>query len=346
MSKETYEYLNSGNILVGFTEKRGEAWWSKKELQHGEPNHYTGAIPVSDVRRRLFHWKAIEAPVFVQVPDLKSATEGDMKFIPQDDRKAIVRNDTYETLGLFKETYAIHQYDEWLLDTVSNVIDDSNLQIGSAGLLRNGGVAWVSIEMPESISTKAGFDFRPHLLATTSHNGTLATTFKRCITAVVCDNTLAGALSEDGSQFKTRHSKNSNGRVQSIRDALGIIHTMAEDFGAEIERLSSMVVTTAEWDAIVERLMPTVVGADARPQSVSRAQNKQEAVRHLYKHDPRVAPWIGTGLGVLQAFNTYQQHYVGKAESRVERNALNALNGKGDEFDRQVIRTLHDVVMA
>ena len=28
------------------------------------------------------------------------------------------------------------------------------------------------------------------------------------------------------------------------------------------------------------------------------------------------------------------------------RNALNALNGKGDEFDRQVIRTLHDVVMA
>jgi hypothetical protein len=134
--------------------------------------------------------------------------------------------------------------------------------------------------------------------------------------------------------------------VQSIRDALGIIHTMAEDFGAEIERLSSMVVTTAEWDAIVERLMPTVVGADARPQSVSRAQNKQEAVRHLYKNDPRVAPWMGTGLGVLQAFNTYQQHFVGKAESRVERNALNALNGKGDEFDRQVIRTLHDVVMA
>lgn len=336
MSKETSQWLNQ-NVLVGFTSKRGNAWHYKADDQGAEPNHYTEAIPVEDVKRRLFHWKAVEAPVFVQVPS--------GNYIQQNDRKAIVRDDTFTTLGMFKDSYQIHQYEEWLLGTVANVIDDSNLQIGSAGLLRDGGVAWVSIEMPDTISTKAGFEFRPHLLATTSHNGTLATTFKRVVTAVVCDNTLAGALGETGSEFKTRHSKFSNGRIQDIRDALGIIHSMVDEVSLEIERLSSITVTQSEWDAIVDRLVPVGLEGDARPQAISRAQNKQEAIRHLYKYDPRVAPWQGTGLGVLNAFNTYQHHLSGKDESRVERNALNALNGKTDDFDREVLRILGDVVL-
>lgn len=339
MSRETSQWLNQ-NVLVGFTSKRGNAWHYKSTDQGTEPNHYEQAIPVDDVKRRLFHWKAIEAPVFVQVP-----ANGTFKYIPQDDRKAIVRDDSNEVLGMFKDSYQIHQYEEWLLGTVADVVDDSNLQIGSAGLLRNGGVAWVSIEMPETLTTKAGFEFRPHLLATTSHNGTLATTFKRVVTAVVCDNTLAGALGEEGSEFKTRHSKYSNGRIQDIRDALGIIHSMADEVSLEIERLSSLTVTQSEWDAIVDRLIPVGTEGETRPQAISRSQNKQEAIRHLYKHDPRVAPWMGTGLGVLQAFNTYQHHFSGKDDSRVERNALNALNGKTDEFDRQVLRIMNDVVL-
>jgi len=340
MSKETSQWLNQ-NVLVGFTSKRGNAWHYKSTDQGVEPNHYEQAIPVEDVRRRLFNWQAVEAPVFVQVPD----NAGVNRYIEQTERKAIVRNDTYETLGMFKDSYQIHQYDQWLIGTISNIIDDSNLQIGSAGLLRNGGVAWVSIEMPETVQTKAGFEIRPHLLGTTSHNGTIATTFKRVVTAVVCDNTLAGALGEQGSEFKIRHSKFSNGRIQDIRDALGIIHAMADEASAQIERLSSLTVTQAEWDAIVERLVPINVGEDARPQSVSRAQNKQELIRHLYKSDPRCEPWTGTQLGVLQTFNTWNQHYSGKDDSRVERNAFNALNGKTEEFDRQVLRTINDVVL-
>lgn len=343
MSRETSQWLNR-NVLVGFTSKRGHAWHYKATEQGNEPNHYENAVPVEDVQRRLFHWKAVEAPVYVRVPD--SSVAGGFKYIEQNDRKAIVRDDNFETLGLFKDSYMIHQYREWLLDTVANIIDDSNLQIGSAGLLRNGGVAWVSIELPENVTTKAGFDVRPHLLATTSHNGTLATTFKRVVTAVVCDNTLAGALGEEGSEFKTRHSKNSNGKVQSIRDALGIIHTMTDDVVSEIERLSSITVTQSEWDAIVDRLVPISAEGDARPQAISRATNKQEAIRHMYKYDERCAPWQGTALGVLNAFNTYYHHLSGKDESRVERNALNALHGKTDEFDRQVLRVMNDVVFA
>lgn len=342
MSKESYDWLNQ-NVLVGFTEKRGHAWHYKASAQGDEQNHYAGAIPIEDVKRRLFHWKAVEFPVCVRVPDDRTALG--FRYIPQDDRKAIVRDDTQDTLGIFKDSYAIHQYDEWLLQNIANIIDDSSLEIGSAGLLRNGGVAWVSIEMPENVTTKAGFEFRPHLIATTSHNGTLATTYKRVVTAVVCDNTLSGALGEDGAQFKARHSKNSNYKIQSVRDALGIVHKMADDVMLEIERLSSITVTDAEWDAIVNQLMPVGSEGDVRPQAISRAKNKQEVVRHLYKNDPRVAPWQHTGLGVLNAFNTFNHHFTGKDTSRVERNAWNTLTGKTESADRQVLSVLNQVVL-
>ena len=344
MSKETLEWLNR-NVLVGFTEKRGNAWHYRASVQEGqEPNHYTGAIPIEDVRRRLFHWKAVEAPVCVRVDDPR--TESGYRYIPQEDRKAIIRDDTNETLGILSDGYAIHQYDEWLLKNVADIIDDSDLRIGSAGLLKNGGVAWVSIELPENIQTASGFEVRPNLLATTSHNGSLATSFLTVCTAVVCDNTLTTALNEKGARHVTRHSKYSGMKLQHVRDALGIVHSLAEDVVGDIDRLSAISVSDTEWNEIVNRIVPIDTSESARPQTVSRAKNKQEEIRSMYLHDPRVAPWTGTALGALNAFNTFNHHSAGRDETRAERNALNALMGKTSEYDAYVLSVINNVVMA
>ena len=71
------------------------------------------------------------------------------------DYQAIGRDDTDEVFKVFKSGYQIHQYREWLLGSVANLID-ANLAIGSAGLLQNGGTAWVSIELPADIETPSG----------------------------------------------------------------------------------------------------------------------------------------------------------------------------------------------
>ena len=36
--------------------------------------------------------------------------------------------------------------------------------------------------------------------------------------------------------------------------------------------------------------------------------HQREALERLYPHDERVSPWSGTGLGVVQAVNTYEHH--------------------------------------
>ncbi|MBM7512297.1 hypothetical protein JOD65_001841 [Nocardioides cavernae] len=153
MSKETLEHLNT-NTLIGNTDYRGTAWHYRAELQGVETNHYAGPIPVYDVQRRLFDWQGVSRPLAVDVPaDLETMdhlNEFDVpaRWVELSDKQAICRSDNDYVMGIFSTGYTMHQYDEWLLATVANVLDD-NLSISSAGVLRQGAVAWVEVSVPE-----------------------------------------------------------------------------------------------------------------------------------------------------------------------------------------------------
>jgi hypothetical protein len=75
-------------------------------------------------------------------------------------------------------------------------------------------------------------------------------------------------------------------------------------------------------------------------------ENKQEILRQMYRNDPMVAPWSGSALGVLQAFNTYTHHVSGKNDNRAERNAMSAINGKIQQADAKVLEVLNELVLA
>lgn len=328
MSSETREWL-SQNTLIGFTSKRGHAWHHRA----GDNNWYPEAIPVEDVHKRLFHWEAEERPLYV--PTLPGVDWNAMQEVPG--RKAITRSDTGHVLGIFKGGYQPHQYGEWLLDNVANILDDS-LQIGSAGLLKGGAVAWVSVEMPETLEAIAGVRFRPYLLACTSFDGSIATTYKEVVTSVVCDNTMTAALNESSATVKVRHSSKSLTRIQDVRDALGIVHKVADDFSAEVERLSAVRVDDATWERITRELVPMPEDPEKSKRAASLAITKRDTLMRLWRDDERVAPWAGTAFGAWQAFNTYGQHEANvRGMSRQERNMLNAVNGTIESADAETV---------
>ena len=53
--------------MIGFTDKRGNAWHYREALQGEEPNHYPGPVPVTDVHRRLFNWTPTEEEISTTV---------------------------------------------------------------------------------------------------------------------------------------------------------------------------------------------------------------------------------------------------------------------------------------
>lgn len=346
MSEETATWLNT-MTLIGFTDQRGHAWHYRKGAQGAEPNHYPTAIPVEDVRRRLFHWKVAEGDV-VSTATLMNDTGVGTVTVRDPARKSMLRppgalgpDDAGAILGIFRSGYAGHDYEEWLLEQVAAILDD-DLAIGSAGLLKGGAVAWVSVEVPETITTPEGVAFRPHLLATTSFDGSLATTFKRVVQNVVCDNTHAVAMGEAGQQVKVRHSRHSQLKLADARDALAMVHTIAEDFATEVARLTAVKVSDDDWARFLEEIAP-VTGQEGRARTI--AQTKHERLSRLWNHDTRVAPWRGTAWGAVQALSTYTHHEsVVRGMARAERNMLRAVEGGVDALDRDSAQRILAIV--
>lgn len=332
MGTENSEWYNQ-NILIGMTSQRGKAWHYKESSQGTEPNHYDGAIPVEDVERRLFFWNAIELPMEYTTPT------GEKMIVPR--KKVIVRDDTYASLGVPSEKYQSHQYSEWLIQNVANFLDD-DLVIGSAGLLKGGAVAWVQVEMPENMRV-ADVEFRPTLLATTSFNGSIATTYKRVVTIVVCDNTRELALEENGDTYRVRHTANSLARIAEARSALDIIHTMTDDFTKELESLLAIKVSDTQFDKFLTKFVPATDN-DGKNKA-TRTDNVREQLKGLWTTDERVSPWKNTGYGVIQAVNTYRQHErpVRGNTIAVERTMMETLKGKNADADIYAMELLLSV---
>lgn len=352
MSNETLTHLNT-QTLIGNTEHRGTAWHYREDLQAEEPNHYPGPIPVEDVRRRLFNWHAISRPIAVQLPaDLDAMSHLDEFGVPVlwntiEHRQAICRSDNDLVMGIFSTGYTPHQYDDWLVTTVANILDD-DLAISSAGLLREGAVAWVEVSVPESITTPEGVEFRPNLLATTSFDGSIATTFKRTITDVVCDNTREIALAETGPAYKVKHTRYSTARLADARDALAMVHTLADDFAVEVSQLCATEVSERSWKHFLEAYVPRFdrQGLPLTGKALTTADRKRGVLEHLYTCDHRVAPWAGTAHGVVQAVNTYEHHEASiRRATRAERNMLRTISGGFGKIDRGVLRVLEGVLV-
>jgi phage/plasmid-like protein (TIGR03299 family) len=343
MSRETLTHLNT-NTLIGQTAQRGTAWHYRAEEQGAESNHYEGAIPVDEVQRRLFNWSAESRRIAAEQPaDLSTMThlghDGQpARWAPVEGRQAIVRSDNNHVMGIFAEGYERHPYDEWLLTSVANILDD-DLTISSVGLLKHGAVAWVEVSMPESIITTEGVEFRPNLLATTSFDGSIATTYKRTITATVCDNTRELALSEIGQELKVRHSRHSRLKLAEAREALRVVHQVADAFAEEVNQLCAIDVDDKQWQeflSVVASLEDPRTKERLAGRALTLAERKQEALSKLYRYDGRVAPWAGTAYGVLQAVNTYEHHErTVRGTDRAERNMLRTITGDFGDVDRR-----------
>ena len=329
MSSETIEWLNE-NTRIGFAGKRGKAW----HYREGAGNHFDDAVPLGEVED-LFGFTFEPRPI--------GYMSADGEWVEVGERQAWVRSDTGYVGGIFSAAYEGHQYRPWLLDQVATLIDDE-LQIGSAGLLRGGAQAWVQIEMPESVSTPEGVEFRPHLLATTSFDGSLATTYKRVATIVVCDNTRTMALGEKSDAIKVKHTKYSKLRLTDARAALEIVHSMADVFSAEVAELCATTVTDAQWERFVQSLAP--VDDEIAKAGITRNLEKRDVLERIYRVDERAAPWAGTAYGALQAANTYQLHetQVRKGAHRWERIMAGTLSGQLERNETETRELLMSVL--
>lgn len=338
MSNETMNWLNE-NVLVGFTKKRGNAW----HWRAGTDNHYDDAIPVEDVRRRLFDWEPVKVetewkrPVNGLGPLTEAEPTGEYIY---------ARSDSMDKLCATTDSHKAHGYSEWLIQNVSNVLDDT-VQIGSAGLLKGGNIAWVQIEMPESYMID-GVEYRPTILASTSINGSMASGYKLANTIVVCDNTLSAAQAEHGPVYKVRHTKDSKFVVGDAREKIGItLEKQADAFGAELHSMISQDVSDKAFESFLDIVNPVPVGEGTTPgekRAKTMAEAKRAKFEDMWSTDPRVCTWKNTLWGVVQLMNTYQTHERMFKGNAVESTLMSTITGDSFKKDADTLTVIKKVL--
>jgi phage/plasmid-like protein (TIGR03299 family) len=335
MTRESYEWLNE-NVKIGFGDKHGEAWWP---MEQGFNNLYPGAIPMADAVEFFGRWKPVEVDILFETEDGKMMGDSENgKLIYRHQPGAKLHG---KRLGLHSDGYQIHDRVEWLIKNVSQMID-GELAIGSLGELNKGRVAWVQIEAPETIEHSSGESFRPFIAATTSLDGSLATTYKAGSTRIVCDNTRDAFFQGSEGKYRVKHTRHSTSQhsIQSAREALDLVFKVTEDYVAEMDALLATTVSAKQWAGFLDSYVPLPT-EDGRGKTM--AENKRMALEDLWTNDDRVSPWKDTAWGVLQAANTYNTHLsiVRNADDRVERQWSNFLTGKTTKDDAKAMDSLN-----
>lgn len=354
MSKETIEWLNANTMLGQVRNKEKyaknnwmilqndgsyKAWWQTE----GYDMAYDGFIPVDDIMNRLFNWEPIEVtPMFKKPCTMEDmdGIDGDglpFRWVADVSRKAIAhpeRDVVYSYVGV--DSYKVHGYKEWLIDAPAKIVDSGDLGITSVILLRNGGVACVTMSLPDEVEV-AGITFNPTIMAVTSIDTTKATTFAVTNLIGVCDNSMEAGLDRATGKFKFKHTARSLNKIGDVRDALGLVYKNAEDFQQWVEALVDVDVTDREFKAIIDGLieMPEPqIGTNNKgdkvvknQRSITIAANKRVTIMDMWHHDPRCKPWHGNMFGAFQTYNTWIEHEKPQNDNAVERVMTGTVSG-------------------
>lgn len=161
--------------------------------------------------------------IFFMTPQLKELIESGQDITPMqlatflkkvEGRKANVRTDYDEALGVVSDSYGIvqnkHAFDFVNLLTTGELGNDKDkATIESAGVLGNGERIFITAKFAEPIVMDNGKDMTDmYVVFTSSHDGSGAITCMVTPVRVVCNNTLNLALHDNVSRLYYRHTKN------------------------------------------------------------------------------------------------------------------------------------------
>lgn len=353
MSKETIEWLNANTMVGQIKNKEKYArnnwmilqddgtfkpWWQTD----GYDMAYEGFIPIEDIKDRLFNWEPIEAPIMLKVPCDVAVADGidaegkGFRWVADPTKKAIM-NPTNDVVFSYvgQDSYNIHGYVKWLIENPGQIVDSGELGITSAGLLRQGGVAYVTLSLPDMVEV-AGLEFSPTLMAVTSLDTTRATHYVTTNLIGVCDNSMEAAFDQAATKVRIKHSARSLAKVGQVRDALGLIYKEAEDFQEWVNRLVDIDVTDRQFQDIINGIIPTpdpktesVNGSQVvtNQRSITIATDKKETLTQMWHSDPRCKAWNGTMFGAFQTFNTWSEHSKPRNDNAVDRVMTGTVSG-------------------
>lgn len=242
---------------------------------------YAGEVPWHQLGTRLDEpataREAIEAAGLNYLAELKDVQTVGGTPVPQ--RKAVVRSDTGDVLGVVGKSYVpVQNYQAFgFLDAI---VADGGLHYHTAGALGKGERVWMLAKLPDHIRVKGSDDLvEKFLLLSNSHDGSTALRTLFTPIRVVCQNTLNLALREGRNQgISILHKGDLAGKIREAQRVLRLAERFYDDAAAKIDILASHYPTVDQVQRYFESLHPDPTDADN-----SRAKRVRENLTQIFE---------------------------------------------------------------
>jgi phage/plasmid-like protein (TIGR03299 family) len=194
-------------------------------------------------------------------------------------QKVLYRSDTKAPLAIVSDRYQVVQPAE-ILEFYRDLTDLGGFELETAGVLKEGKKFWALARTGQSVSLKGRDEVNGYLLLATACDGTLATTAQFTSVRVVCQNTLAIALSKDAGAIKVPHRSQFD--AQAVKRQLGVAIASWDDFMLQMKALSERRVNAKAAEAFLQRVLtyPATGATEHRATVVNERALK--VVHHLF----------------------------------------------------------------
>ena len=249
-----------------------------------------------------------------------------------------VRTDTMETLGIVSGIYKVVENAE-AFQFVDKLVGTGDVRYESAGALKGGRIVWLLARLPDQHDyVTDGDQLARYLLFYNSHDGSNSVTIMPTSVRVVCCNTISlaslGIRSEAegdkeatdavtasrkrGGVIRISHHQNIRFKLDDARKILARVNGQFSDYADEARKLAQVRITQAQFDAFLERLIPT----PATGELPAGRRTTGERITELYTSAPEQGMCRGTAWAALNAVTHFIDHdWTSRAKNPQERRS-------------------------
>jgi phage/plasmid-like protein (TIGR03299 family) len=262
-----------------------------------------------------------------------------------EDYKAVVRLDTNAPLAVVGNRYVPTQNSNNEVATLMDiVVKEMGAKYTSGGSFDFGNKVYLQIELPDVLRVKNTDDIiKKYLLYSNSHNGSSQISLGDVMTRVVCLNTFVMATNQVASQYRIRHTSNSEVRLKEIKDI--ILQTL--NYYKQVELKVNWLADQKFTDLQMELAMRKVFGVDEKlpVEDIStRTRNNMETVRDLFESGTGLDQWRGTAWAAANAFTEFSNHSKTVKGETPETRKQSVLFGSAASFNVKAFNVVESML--
>ena len=297
---------------------------------------YAGEAPWHGLGTRLDHpataAEAIEAAGLDYQVELHSLSTDDG--IPVPSRKAVIRSDTSEVLGVVGNSYQPVQNHQ-CFGFLDAVVADEQLRYHTAGALGKGERVWMLAQLPGQVRVKNSDDVtEKFLLLSNSHDGSSALRVYFTPIRVVCANTLGMAERRSrGQGVSIIHKGDLAAKVGEAQETLGFANRFYDDLDEKINHLARHYPSQRQLALYFESLYP-----DREDGKNRRSKNVRDELLRLFENGvgqdiPEIRHSTWAAFNAVTEFVDHHRSTRGKSpEERASRRLDSAWFGSGSRL--------------